>query len=107
MWELSAWRLGLDIPLRRGEIGAAIVLPIRTLDDVRARIAVAVLSLVLLTGCGGGTPEQASPPTRTAPPTDTKAAAAPRIEGVTLDGERLSLADFRGRPVFVNVWSSW
>jgi hypothetical protein len=33
--------------------------------------------------------------------------AAPPIEGTTLDGERISLADFRGRPVFVNVWSSW
>jgi hypothetical protein len=33
--------------------------------------------------------------------------AAPPIEGTTLDGERISLADFRGKPVFVNVWSSW
>ncbi len=32
---------------------------------------------------------------------------APAIEGTTLDGERLSLADFRGRPVLVNVWAAW
>jgi RTX calcium-binding nonapeptide repeat (4 copies) len=32
---------------------------------------------------------------------------APAIEGTTLDGERITLASFRGRPVFVNVWSSW
>jgi RTX calcium-binding nonapeptide repeat (4 copies) len=32
---------------------------------------------------------------------------APPIAGVTLDGERLSLASFRGRAVFVNVWASW
>ena len=37
------------------------------------------------------------------------AADAPRqpIAGVTLDGKRLSLADLRGKPVVINVWSSW
>ena len=36
-------------------------------------------------------------------------AAKPRppIAGVTLDGKRLSLADLRGKPVLINVWSSW
>ena len=33
--------------------------------------------------------------------------AGPAIEGLTLDGKRLSLADFRGRPVLVNTWASW
>lgn len=32
---------------------------------------------------------------------------APAIRGVTLDGELLSLSDFRGRAVLVNVWTSW
>jgi hypothetical protein len=32
---------------------------------------------------------------------------APPVAGVTLDGEQLSLASFRGRAVFVNVWASW
>jgi RTX calcium-binding nonapeptide repeat (4 copies) len=32
---------------------------------------------------------------------------APPLEGTTLDGRRLTLASFRGRPVLVNVWSSW
>ena len=32
---------------------------------------------------------------------------APPIEGVTIDGDHVSLADFRGRAVFVNVWASW
>jgi RTX calcium-binding nonapeptide repeat (4 copies) len=31
----------------------------------------------------------------------------PVVEGLTLDGEKLSLADFRGRPVLVNTWASW
>lgn len=34
-------------------------------------------------------------------------ATAPRIVGLTLDGKRLSLASLRGKPVIVNVWSSW
>ena len=31
----------------------------------------------------------------------------PPIAGATLAGKRLSLADLRGRPVVINVWSSW
>ena len=38
---------------------------------------------------------------RAAPP------RAPALAGVTLDGTRASLAALRGRPVLVNVWSSW
>jgi hypothetical protein len=45
--------------------------------------------------------------TETAPPESEGGRAAPAIAGTTLDGERLALADFRGRPVLVNVWSSW
>jgi hypothetical protein len=32
---------------------------------------------------------------------------APPIAGKTLDGKRLSLAQLRGKPVLINVWSSW
>jgi hypothetical protein len=32
---------------------------------------------------------------------------APRISGTTLDGKRLSISALQGRPVLVNVWSSW
>ncbi len=34
-------------------------------------------------------------------------AAAPVLEGTTLDGDPLSLADFEGHIVVVNVWGSW
>jgi hypothetical protein len=34
-------------------------------------------------------------------------AKQPPIAGVTLDGKRLALADLRGKPVVINVWSSW
>jgi hypothetical protein len=32
---------------------------------------------------------------------------APALAGVTLDGKQLSLVKLRGKPVFINVWSSW
>jgi hypothetical protein len=32
---------------------------------------------------------------------------APAIAGKTLEGKRASLAAMRGKPVFINVWSSW
>jgi len=32
---------------------------------------------------------------------------APPIAGTTLDGKRLALRELRGKPVFINVWSSW
>jgi cytochrome c biogenesis protein CcmG/thiol:disulfide interchange protein DsbE len=32
---------------------------------------------------------------------------APPLIGTTLDGKQLSLAKLRGKPVFINVWSSW
>jgi hypothetical protein len=68
------------------------------------------LGALVATGCGsGGETEEAAPPPMgsTATVTATKREPAPTIEGVTLDGETVSLADLRGRPVFVNVWSSW
>ena len=71
---------------------------------------IAVLASVLLAvaaaGCGGGS-DEAAPPETASPPPPTSARQAPDIEGVTLDGERVSLADYRGRPVFVNVWAAW
>ncbi len=33
--------------------------------------------------------------------------AAPELVGESLSGERLSLADFAGKTVLVNVWGSW
>lgn len=32
---------------------------------------------------------------------------APRTVGLTLDDKRLALSELRGKPVVVNVWSSW
>jgi hypothetical protein len=38
---------------------------------------------------------------------EAKRRPAPAIAGITLDGKQLSLAKLRGKPVFINVWSSW
>jgi hypothetical protein len=75
----------------------------------------AVATLVLLvaavgTACGGSTDEAASPPSLTetaAAPADPTRQQAPQIAGTSLEGDAIALGDFRGRPVLVNVWSSW
>ena len=64
------------------------------------RGAALFLLVVAVAGCGGsggpgGEPATSSP------------AESVALEGATLDGDRLSLADLRGKPVFVNVWASW
>jgi hypothetical protein len=66
-------------------------------------VALAVCTLALA-GCGGEQ-EEAAPPTTT----ETAPVIAPEatIAGTGLDGEPVSIADYRGRPVLVNVWSSW
>ncbi|HEU5206215.1 MAG TPA: hypothetical protein VFT94_01280 [Gaiellaceae bacterium] len=55
-------------------------------------------------GSGSGAETTAAPP----PPSERSTATrVPAIAGRSLDGARLALTDFRGRPVLVNVWSSW
>jgi ABC-type glycerol-3-phosphate transport system substrate-binding protein len=68
-----------------------------------ARLALLLASLLVLTACGGGSGERGSPATA------TDAAAEPGLSlgGQTLDGESLSLDQFRGKPLYVNVWASW
>ncbi len=74
------------------------------------------LLALLAVGCGSGegdetaatTSPQTQTVTATAPEeTGSERPAAPPIEGESLEGETIALADFRGRPVLVNVWSSW
>ena len=73
--------------------------------------AVALLVVVVATGCGSGE-DQVSPPPQTTTITQPDAPssareAAPPLSGASLDGDPLELRDFRGRPVLINVWSSW
>jgi hypothetical protein len=66
------------------------------------RHVLALLALLLLAACGGGS-EAMTPETET-PPSSGDAVA---LAGTTLSGEELSLQELRGKPVFVNVWASW
>jgi cytochrome c biogenesis protein CcmG, thiol:disulfide interchange protein DsbE len=54
--------------------------------------SVTVVACLGVSGVGAGTP---------------KPKPKPAIAGATLDGTRLSLASLRGKPVVINVWSSW
>ena len=68
------------------------------------RLALLALAALLLAGCGStnGSPEpEASAAVPGAP------GGGDAITGTDLDGEPVSFAEFRGRPLLVNVWSSW
>lgn len=79
-----------------------------------------LLLALLLAGCGGGAPEQnqASPdqpawngPRQPAPTgrldRSRAGSPAPATRFEDPDGEPASLADFRGRPLLVNLWATW
>jgi hypothetical protein len=81
---------------------------------VRALALVLALSALALAGCGGDReeaapvmPDETLPETQPATPPPAPARESTVIEGTGLDGELLSSEELRGRPVLVNVWSSW
>ena len=63
-----------------------------------------LLLATVLAGCGGS--ESAAPPAATEAAAGTQTPSA-RVSGTTLDGNPISLDEYRGKPVLVNVWSSW
>ena len=72
--------------------------------------AVALLAMTAGVGCGGERTDDAAAPreTVTEPPAPTSnRQATPPVSGVTLVGTAISITDFRGRAVLINVWSSW
>lgn len=70
---------------------------------------VIALCAVAVAGCGSSSSEPtAAPdaaPAETQPPPGRD--PAPAIDGTSVEGKPLALADYRGRAVLVNVWSSW
>ncbi len=70
------------------------------------RILIAILVLILTTGwfiagCS-------SPSTTSAPVEGTQVGGrAPDFTLPDLEGQSVSLSDFRGSPVFINFWASW
>lgn len=72
-------------------------------------LAVALLVAAIVTGCGSSN-EEAAPVVEPVIESETIQSGRPRapeLSGTTLDGDSISLGDFRGRPVLINVWSSW
>lgn len=69
-------------------VGAAVIY-----ERGRADESESGLSVVTLAGRPGSTPRLGEP--------------APDFTLATLDGQRLGLADLRGRPVLINFWASW
>lgn len=67
-----------------------------------------MLVAVIASGCGGSQ-DGAAPTVETPLATVTTAGRppAPPLSGTTIDGESIALSDFQGRPVLINVWSSW
>ena len=72
---------------------------------MRALVVLAALLAALGTACGGSDSDSAAPLME--PPNGSMREPTPNLEGVSLDGEPIALEGFRGRPVLVNVWSSW
>ena len=74
-------------------------------------LLVAAACVVVAAGCGAGSSEdsaaQSSTPAETTSTTTLVREPAPMIEGTSVDGQPISLADYRGHAVLVNVWSSW
>ncbi len=68
-----------------------------------ARLALLLASVLALAACGGRSGEEGSPATATG----VAAEQGVSLGGQTLDGESLSLDEFRGKPLYVNVWASW
>lgn len=80
----------------------------------------ALALVLLLAACGGGAAATEPAPTPAEPADTTQSAEppegepknsdreqAPELEGTTLDGKEVSLADFRGKPVFIKFFASW
>jgi thiol-disulfide isomerase/thioredoxin len=90
------------------------VVPVSRTSRRRAGALVAALSgAALLAACSnttGGTGNTGYVSSEVTGVTAIAASArvvAPSLSGTTLDGKKLSLTDYRGQVVVVNVWGSW
>jgi len=93
-----------------------VLVPRRIQPYVPARLSLLALALATLAAaCGGGATSAPATETREgsrserAPAVEPKEERpqAPDISGPTIDGGAASLADFRGKPVFIKAFASW
>lgn len=73
---------------------------------MRGFLVLAALVALVGAGCGSSSTEESTTPDVTFT-VEAAGEPAPAIEGMTVDGDRVALSDYRGRAVFVNVWASW
>ena len=75
-----------------------------------SKLALAAVAALLLAGCGSSQPEAGQPEsgaTTAEAPAAKPSGNAPELAGTGVGGEALDVTAYRGKPVFVNVWSSW
>jgi len=72
---------------------------------------VVVLCTLVTMGCGGNSGEPTATPeppqAETTPTASRSRVTAPVVAGTSVDGKPISLTDYRGQAVLINVWSSW
>jgi thiol-disulfide isomerase/thioredoxin len=73
----------------------------------RRRLIVGVLAIVVLGVVGIGLANQSTPDVSAGLTPGFKPYSPPALSGPTLAGARLSLADLRGKPTFLNFWQSY
>ena len=67
-----------------------------------------LLLTLLLTACGSEAPAPKTEPTKAgAVDRSRTGTAAPGTSFEDPDGEKVTLADFRGKPVLLNLWATW
>ena len=66
------------------------------MNGLKAVLLIILISGLLITGCSAGTNQK---------PVIGK--PAPDFQLKNLDGQSISLSDFRGKPVLINFWASW
>lgn len=83
---------------------------------VPASVATGIAALAIVTGCSTGdttsfsgeeATQQAADREKVKAISPSERTAVPDVSGTTLNGERLSLDDYRGDVVVLNFWASW
>ena len=99
-WDIAAIRFGVAGPL---------LLPYLISKGLALERLGWIGLAAIVVGCGSSSDEVAPPPATESEPSASASGRelAPPLAGVTLGGAAIALADFGGRPVLINVWSSW